>query len=190
MFTNNYIKLKKMLFTGKSSEDFVTTSGETQTGYLKGAYLGELGQWLPTFPIGAIPKNSSTSSNPSGVGVYFGSGSTPATKDDYTLESPINSSFSRESVSSLTLITDDPNVYSYVVTYTLKNISNSDINIYEMGVITGVTSSSNFTPTASTNVWWPVLMERVVLTEPITIHPGEMKSVTYKITFNQTLNVE
>lgn len=104
-------------------------------------------------------------------GVYFGSGSTPATQDDYRLESPIESglTFTNGTIRKNTQA-DGSTIYrnSYIVV----NSSDADIVIAEIGIL-GV---------VHTDYYFPVLFERTVLASPVTISPGESKLVTYTVT--------
>lgn len=114
-------------------------------------------------------------------GIYFGTGSTPATINDYKLNNLITSGLSSV-YTTVSVAKEAEGRYAICGQYTLQNTSNEPISISEIGVVTGFdTSSSGATAY--------VLMERTVLGEPITIDPGKAKTVTYKLTFNQGQNV-
>lgn len=117
----------------------------------------------------------------SGMGIYFGTGPTPAKVDDVTLESPITGGLEKVH-SAVSFVKEVDGRYSVCGQYTLKNTSGEPINIYEIGVVVDIYTSSSEKK--------PVLMERSVLSVPITIGYNETKTVTYKLTFNQALNVE
>lgn len=189
MFTQNYLNYKhdRFMCTNTSSAEMielVNPGGGTFSAYTSRACYGDLGGWMGygrCCDIATV-KNTETNGfleiNP---GVYFGTGSTPAKKTDYTLESPITSGLSIVSPSVVKEIKSG-DVYTFSSIFHVKNTTESELNIWEIGIFTPIERY--------TNEYYLALMERTVLSEPITIPPGEWKCVTYKITFNQTLNVE
>lgn len=184
MFTQNYINHRWNCFfglygsgnfipnTGIYGKNYVATTGATTSGY-KGfeIHQADIGRAM------ANPVISATF----GEGIFFGTGPTPATVNDHTLESVIGSGI-EIIYSTVSVGKEVDGRYSVCGQYTLRNTSGEPINIYEIGCFAKIYSSSSSSK--------PVLMERTVLPEPITIGWGEVKLVTYKLTFNQTLNVE
>ena len=188
MFTNNYRTYRRMMFLNKDST-FVNANGESVTGYAKNGYVGDIGYYLHMGQIDAPTNKSSTSSstpNPSGckAGVHFGSGSTPATKEDYTLEKLITSGMTITSRTAVIETTEVEGSYTFSASFILTNTSDAEINVYEIGYYGAICKDGNTTYT------YPVLMERTVLSEPVTIPVGGQKLISYKLTFNQTLNVD
>lgn len=114
-------------------------------------------------------------------GIHFGTGSTPATLADYKLEAPITSGLSKVHT-AISIAKEADGRYSVCGQYTVKNVSDQPMNIYEIGCVSAV-------PWGSSDTSY-VLMERTVLNEPITIGRDETKLITYKLTFNHALNVE
>jgi hypothetical protein len=191
MFTNNYLKFRKSLFVN-DYEYFVNCEGTSVVGYASYSYFSDFGVLLNKAYCKEATANVKLSSRPGSIGsnggVYFGAGSTPVTKNDYKLDSPITSGLSItnpniDGNSDLWSVSDGK--YVYTVTYTVKNTSDSEINIWEIGVFGEVTEQTITSYPAHT-----VLFERTVFSEPVTIAPGQIKVITYKLTFNQTLNVE
>lgn len=182
MFTNNYIGYQNMAFEGSgyflgNYVYLTTTSNESQYTYDLGkCQYGNLGYWLIRAKCSTFPVTPSSSSHESCGGVYFGSGSTPATKSDYTLESPISTGLTITNPNVFNCTTNGAGQWVISASYVLTNTTAGEINIYEVGVVT---------PLYASKTYRPFLMERTVLTAPITIAPGEAKLVTYKITFNQ-----
>lgn len=172
MFTQNYINLQKVAFMGGTAtfkyQDGTTGTPAVSLQSILGLRLGEAMQ----VPKCANPSDTFTNS------VYFGSGSTPATKDDFTLEAPITSGLSFAQGTSLCVKTQDGQ-YAAWVSHVVKNTTSNVINIYEIGLFAQIYNAGNTTSTKY------VLMERTVLDEPIVIPAGEEKTVTYKLTFNQ-----
>lgn len=195
MLTNNYYAYKKLEFSGGTSYNgshpenltFKTVDGSSIgfnnpslcTTY--GTY-GALGYWLNKAKCAALPTQSTYTSYGNG-GVYFGTGTTPATLADYTLEKPITSGLSITNPSKYSFNDNGEGKWTYSASYVLTNTSGAEINIYEIGIITMAGTTGNST-------YAPLLMERTVLTEPITIPAGGAKLVTVTVTQNNVLNVE
>lgn len=185
MFTQNYINYRRMCFFNQSAS-FVVHDGGSYSCSTQYSYNGDIGNYLLSGRSGTPGTNSGSLSSltPYSPGVYFGGGSTPATLNDYCLESPITSGLSVTNPTSP--IEESGNgKYTLSASYLVGNTSESDINIWEIGFFGFVGRYKS-----STYYKYDTLFERTVLTEPITIQPGESKIVTYKITFNQTLNIE
>lgn len=187
MFTNNYMAKKRSEFLGEYNKHaFRDWHGESRVVSL---YNGS-GNAIKWYDIGqfatgrcaTVPAANKTaeSVNP---GVYFGSGSTPANKADNKLESLITSGLTIASPSAFTESNDGNGKYEFSASYVLTNTSGVEMNIYEVGFVLPIFN-------ASSTYYHPTLVERTVLDEPVTIPAGGTKMVTYKITFNQTLNVE
>ena len=197
MFTNNYMLFQKYRFlvsyeksySYSSYASMINAENATAKFYGLSAGVSDIGGWMKYGRCQAIVGSESTyphnSSNDAGV--YFGTGSTPATVNDYRLESPITSGLSITNPKDLA-IKNEGNTYTLSSSMIVTNTTDSDINIYEMGVFTPVMQAYDKAPTTSQSIHY-VLMERTVLSEPITVPAGESKLVTYKITFNQGENV-
>lgn len=111
------------------------------------------------------------------AGVVIGTGVTPATPDDYKLESLITSGFSTNNQSAATVSKDATGV-SVSASYWITNTGTTPLVISEIGAVGTVHSRSD------ANVHDCALLDRTVLETPITINPGESKQVTYTIRFN------
>ena len=165
----------------------------TRYTYYPWTYASDIGNWLLLARCRSIVATGTGRYPGEDVvypGVYFGSGSTPANKNDVTLESPITSGLNIINPASLGYSNDGNGKYTVSADYVLRNDTNADIILREVGIFTPTTESNvsgSFTADVKLHL---CLMERTVLAEPITIHPGESKLVTYKITFNHVLNVE
>lgn len=123
---------------------------------------------MGSIQIGGIPTVFS------GVGARIGTGITPATADDCTLESVITSGLTVQSASSVTVTRENDFVAAYAI-YTLSNNGTTAVSISEIGLFC--------TPDGS-GTTKPILMDRTVLEKPIVINPGEAKPITYTIRFN------
>lgn len=67
--------------------------------------------------------------------------------------------------------------YEAMFTFLLKITSDAEINVYEIGAVTPVGNSSSS--------FYPVLMERTVLAEPVTIPAGGTRALEYRVIINQ-----
>ena len=200
MFTNNYINFKFNMFTGLySGETLSTQYGEIDGKYFVGVdgasvRMGyesygqslDIGQAMRKPRCQAITVPSSVNIDAirnNYCGIYFGSGSTPATKDDYTLANPITTGLTVSG--GIEKVGDFSDGKAEITgRYVLLNTTESEINIWEIGCFTPMIVHG------SSKYYKLLMMERTVLSEPITIAPGTASVVTYKLTFNQTLNVE
>lgn len=193
MFTDNYIKFQKLKFESAAYSEYtslVNADGTSCTAYVLYSWGCDLGQWIKYARCRSITAQGTgrfPGSDKIYPGVYFGSGSTPPTKSDYTLESPITSGLNITNPSSLVWVNNGNGAYSCVSDFIVQNATGNAITINEIGIFvpTGANASGSVTNSITLN---NVLMERTVLSEPITIPAGEAKLVTYKITFNQTLS--
>ena len=185
MFTENYIKYRYNMFYNSNYYAPVLIDGTAMTTFDKAyAYFGDIGAVLGTARVRSLSATSSGStSQPSDgskayPGVYFGTGRTPANKADYCLESPITSGLSVGNPSSTVKASKGNGIYTVSATFTLTNTTEEEINIWEIGLFTGLAYYQ-----ITKYYTCPVLMERTVLTEPITIPAGETNVVTYTLTF-------
>lgn len=191
MFTNNYINLRKLKFESSKYSSFtslVNADGTSCYAYALYSYGCDLGEWIKYARCRSIITQKDATfpgSNSIYPGVYFGSGSTPPTKSDYTLESPITSGLNIENPSSLVWVDNGNGVHSCIADFVVRNTTSNPIIINEIGAFlpTGASSVTSVTGVITLN---NVLAERTVLSEPITIPAGEAKLVAYKLTFNQT----
>ena len=114
--------------------------------------------------------NSTTSSQ----SVEFGIGTTPATVNDYKLESKITTGIKVAYPSSVTTEQTD----SYILwTVTFGVTASVEVTISEIGLWSRATTGDG--GSSST-----VFVDRTVLNEPITIPAGQSKQITYTIRFN------
>ena len=104
--------------------------------------------------------------------VRFGNGTTPATVNDYKLESQIDSGITVANPSAPTTEYTD-NYISWTATFGVS--ASVETTISEIGLISRVYRSSGVTTT---------LVDRTVLDTPVTIPAGQSKQITYTIRFN------
>ncbi len=104
--------------------------------------------------------------------VRFGNGTTPATVNDYKLESQIDSGITVANPSTVTTEQTDSYI-SWTVTFGVS--ASVETTISEIGLISKAYITNGDTAT---------LVDRTVLDEPITIPAGQSKQITYTIRFN------
>lgn len=124
-----------------------------------------------TFPYRVVGYVSFTAS---GAGISFGTGTTPATEDDYNLESTITQSFTNF-VNAGGGMDDDGNPYlKYDIIVT--NNGTESITITEIGYKQTLRGRPQRNVAEDETVY---LFDRTVLSTPITIDVGEYKTIRY-----------
>ena len=168
MFTDNYIKYKKMMFFGSHDGlSYVLDNGSgMNANYGNSNYNSDIGKYMHNGYCG--------DPNYQRPGVYFGSGSTPAARTDYCLESVITSGLTITGPAKAAIGAEGEGKYIVQSPFTVYNTSDADINIYEVGYYSLVNNA------------YIALFDRTVLDEPIVIPAGQSKLVTYKLVFNQS----
>lgn len=103
-----------------------------------------------------------------GVFIAYGNGTTIATSNDYNLESEIT---------DLTLLGNSLSITDngYVVVSSIKNTSNEDIIVKELGIFETSKSEYGYRST--------FMLARNVFENPVTIKPNETKTFTVTINF-------
>lgn len=111
-----------------------------------------------------------TSSN-NNLYLKVGTGTTAPTENDYELQT-VNTD-----VSCDTVIVGNSANYTKTYTATFSNPTNSDITVTEVGLYANIMYNSR------NESYMDVLLDRTVLTTPITIPAGESKAITYELGF-------
>lgn len=150
------------------SQSFANTQCENGNGYWATLALGKAG----------VSYQANPTSTTTELCIGFGSGSTPATYDDYRLETPISAGLTLVAragiLKNASAYNSDNNKYGALRNFTINNSSGSSITIREIGL---------FGPMGwdgSGNNMYPAMIYREVLDEPITLDPSE--SVIVSIT--------
>ena len=172
MFTRNWYKLLAVKMSNSSYDGgFQNYSGGTQTHGNTNSLniaIGSAGSDVYS------PSLHNLRTSLGYGGVILGTGSTPATVDDYRLSGNlINTvSASRSVTSKMT-----ESGITFEALYTITNAGDTAITIGEIGLV-----ANQYTNSANAN--YTALLERTVLDTPITIEPGGVGQVTYTITMN------
>ena len=113
-------------------------------------------------------------------GLHIGSGTTAPTENDYKLQTQITSGISV--VLTGTVRGVDTNNLPYMdLTYTITNTSSSSITIAELGLVSqNIYCCTSSTATSATSN--QVLLDRTLLSTPITFPANETAAVKYRIT--------
>ena len=167
MLTNNFRKILNYMFKNTTllvKNNIVGLDGEIIT------YTRE-----DSIPLNFLKKSrqailTSDNTETEGVFIAYGNGTTIATSNDYNLEGEIT---------DLTLLGNSVSITDngYVVTSSIKNTSNEDIIVKELGIFE---TSSSFNQYANRLTF---MLTRNVLETPITIKPNETKTFTITINF-------
>lgn len=130
---------------------------------------------LNRFPY-AITPTVQISSPPYG-GIYIGSGSTPASENDYALETPIISGLSASTPAVVRSVDGDGNPY-ISFTFTLTNSTASDKIVREIGYFQLVNAGSyNSSGGSQTSI----MLDRTVLETPLTVPANGTAAVKYEL---------
>lgn len=173
MLTKNFKALLQMacLSVGSRLKGFIQAKNVTGAD----VYLSRIstsGGWPGTFPPYVHIENSNN------IGIYVGSGNTPASENDYCLENKITQGLK----GSLTIDTTDQNldengVLQNYILITLTNTSNETITISEIGMVTKAYAATNFNASSANE--HSFLLDRTVLTTPLTLAPNESGLISY-----------
>ena len=174
MITKNFKTLISYILQAAQSN----SPGLTELNDLTGGsrYLSHR---ISSFPLsvnnGVVFTGGNTSS-----GISVGSGSTPATENDYKLENIITSGLSASSTTETRALDNDGNPYLYY-TFILTNNSASNITIAEIGYAQILTTTSAYNTTTGIATQRAFLLDRTVLDNPITILPNGSAAIRYEL---------
>lgn len=117
------------------------------------------------------------------AGIAVGSGSTPATVDDYCLENMITSGITATIPTSSTTTYDNTHK-QYVASkdIAIANNGSASITISEIGIIASTRYADSVGASASST--GTVLVDRTVLDSPVTIPAGESGVVRYEFRYD------
>lgn len=110
-------------------------------------------------------------------GCVIGSGDSPATDEDYTLESQITTGFTAGSPQYYCEFDSVNNQYHARVQYTINNTGSEDLVVKEIGYYRGMDYSNTLGGLRAGSSH--ILLDRTVLNEPVVITPGTPGVVNY-----------
>lgn len=190
MLTKNYYLKRRSLFmmeglssckdyTGKWYEAF---SGNPNPNYdMVYSVAGYFNRWdlglaMKKLQLSAI--GSTSEKYMDNCFMCLGSGTTPATINDYCMENQITSGLTTVNPPTVTRVQENDGV-SYFSTFVVRNTSAETISVSEFGMFGNAKDGSS----ASSNIV-TFMTEHTVLDEPIIIEPGQMKCLQYVVRFS------
>lgn len=155
------------------------SSGSTGSlGYIPAKSTGGgscyIGGMMSRFPYNV--NTNAYFSYPPNAGIYFGSGNTPATENDYDLETLITSGLSASTPTVTRSADSDGNPFIQFM-ITITNSSASPITIREVGYYQMISATNSYGGMA--NSQWTFMLDRTVLDTPLTIPAGESGVLKY-----------
>lgn len=151
--------------------------GDPKKGYIKAkATDGTEGYFCGGVPyIQNVIRANMTNGN---GGIAIGSGDTPATEDDYTLDSVITSGFSASNPTYSTVLDTESGEYTARLQFTINNTGSEDLVIKEICLYRVWNYSATIGATANLGNK-PVMVDRTVLDEPVVIAAGTPGIINY-----------
>lgn len=122
----------------------------------------------------------STIGNTGASGIALGSGTTPATEDDYTMESLISSGISCAFASKAFAYDSENDVPYTYINITVTNTGSEPVTISELGIFVAVRASSTKGDSVSTSNDWTVMIDHTILENPVTIAANEAGIIQYR----------
>jgi hypothetical protein len=176
MLTKNFYNWAMATLTNKTIVNgYVGIDGTTYNADRTSSVPKDLWEGMRTIYTSALKPGTGNGAS----AAQIGTGVTPATADDYRLESIITSGISVATPSAVTVTKENDFVAVYA-TYTVTNTGTTSLAVSEIGL---------FSTGRQGNEALIVLMDRTVLESPIVINPGEAKPITYTIRFNYPTEV-
>lgn len=117
-------------------------------------------------------------------GVFFGTGTTAPTKDDYKPENALTESDISVANPSQIIVNQTDDYIEAIVCFAVTNISSSAITISEIGCLGFLRGSSNASYYTADSTHPPYLAERQLLETPITLEAGEAEGIQYRVRFS------
>ena len=173
MFTLNWYKHFANVMLGEALLKYKSLSGTEYAMTNSYTYIS-VGSTISNYPS---VNNVLTSANKGTGGVIFGTGTTPATINDYKLSGERITGFA--ALAAVTRETHDSSV-TLTTRYTITNNSEAEMTIGEAGIVKNLHNQYGTRESDS----YKGLLERTVLDTPVTIPAGGIGQVEYTITFN------
>lgn len=195
MLLNNFYALFQNVFNWDSNNNSSMTPLTTNLRSMDGTQISTLSlEKQRTFYSGILSYGcygfpfstsspwywSTTGSSISGAVLYYGSGTTPVTKQDYCLENCMTTS---PGTGSCTLVSSGVNSQGHIATtYKIQFIASSDITISEigLGIVCGYVYGYE---THQPNYWNKMLLlDRTLLDSPLKVSAGDAGIIQYTLT--------
>ena len=136
------------------------------------------------FPL-EVKSSLVESGSSASIGIVFGTGTTPPTENDYTVENIISGLTLSATPTKQYSFDSATNKYTVFYDFTLANGTGEDITINEVCLFANVfpTSTKGENPGTGTSNKFAVLMDRTVLATPITIPANSSGVVRYSMIY-------
>lgn len=172
------IALPTQTFSAANNYGFVNAKTTTGSGIVVGPYT--------SFPENYTLLTSISEKSSNATGIAFGSGSTPATDEDYTIESII-STISANTPTVVTSFDATNNKFVSYVEYTITNTGSASISISELArfVLLQKATALGELCSTSTGERYNILIDHVILDDPVVISPGESGIVRYSASYTE-----
>ena len=136
-------------------------------------------RWISALD-GALISTTSVVTNVAYPGFSIGSGTTPPTENDYNLESTITSGFTMV-LSGSTRGIDSNGKFYMEFNFTITNTSGASMTVSEICLKTANARACS-SPSATTATGTNIMVDRTLLTTPVTIANSGSASIKYRIT--------
>lgn len=131
------------------------------------------------FRYSNFPNSVQSSVNFSGYsGIVVGTGTTPPTEDDYILENRITSGLTGTDPTKKNDVDSNGNPYIEFV-FTLRNTTETDITVHEIGYAQNIYASTTLGGTDSNS--YTLLFDRTVLETPVTVPANGTAAIKYTL---------
>ncbi len=150
------------------------------------SYMGNTFYVVPCTTTSSVSFSGSAVTETTGSCVVVGSGDTPATEDDYCLESQLTGLTATNSNS----VQYDAENFRFIqrVEYTISNNGSTDVTIKEIGRVCSCNTAATkgATTTSSAKCF---LVDRTVLEAPVVVPAGESSIVRYEFVFPEGISL-
>ena len=172
MITNAFKKAMMLMLTNSSNRNKSSNALAAKTINGSTYYLNKLSGW-PVYNMSTTVRVSSSAY----AGIWIGSGTTPPTADDYSLEERITSNASGTATISGDYIDSDGNPTLKMVV-TITNTGSDSITISEIGFFQSINAATSVSASGSDAVF---MLDRTLLNTPVSIPAGESAAITYTL---------
>lgn len=181
MILNNLRKLIQSSICGNTltESQIKNVAGD----FLSNTYKVGIGEWNGEVIVNTYPGNNISGSANSSFACFsltFGTGTTAPNKEDFQMESPLNttSHFSWENLSGAS----SDNGLS--VNAIIKNTTGADLSVSEIGLVMSTSGNSNSGTSANFDYGNVILVSRIVIS-PVKIPAGGVQTFIYNLDFSE-----
>lgn len=161
-----------------------TTINSTSKAYIEAKTIAGTTKYINPYSDISYVFASSIPSESSSPCVVVGSGNTPASENDYCLESVI-SGLSANTPSVVMAFDDENHKYIARLDYTIQNDTGNTVTINEIGLYVRfyLSDTQGGTPVSGTQNRRLFMMDRTVLNTPVVIQDGDAAIVRYEFAY-------